>query len=161
MLHRMAPSRPGIAYLNKTDMRFRVTSIVDASVGKLIGSVTTKIEDCLMKELWSRDYGGGIEQFSAFFVSVDDDPLENEMFCMANNKAGRYKNLLTGKMVKFVGISIPVSPSIVLSAEPATLFRSFKGMLIEELAMPAYAMPKNFDRERLLADIKATLKTDE
>jgi hypothetical protein len=92
-----------------------------------------------------------------FFVSVDSDSLENKRYCLANNRASRYKDLLTHQVVKFVGIAIPVDPAIVLRLPQAELSALLEGQLLAELESPAYAMPRKFDRQRLLADIKAVL----
>ena len=138
-------------------MKLRITSITASKVGGLINSVTTALEDQLRPFIEPRDYGGGIQQFAVFFVSVDSDPLENERYCMANNRASRYKDLLTGQMVKFVGIAIPVDPETVLGSPPAELPKLLKVSLLDELGSPAYAMPKKFDRQRLLADLRAVL----
>ena len=138
-------------------MKLRVTSITASEVGELINSVAVRLEDQLRPVVEPNDYGGGIDQFVVFFVSVDSDPLENERYCTANNRASRYKDLLTGKMVKFVGIAIPVDPETVSGSPQAELPKILEGLLLDELESPAYAMPKKFDRQRLLADLKAVL----
>lgn len=138
-------------------MKLRVTSVTASEVGELINSVTTSLEDRLRPLVEQQDYGGGIQQFAVFFVSVDSDPLENERYCHANNRAGRYKDILTGKMVSFVGIAIPVDPKRVLSLPREALPEFLQGLLLEELEAPAYALPKKFDHQRLLADLTAVL----
>lgn len=138
-------------------MKLRVTSITASKVGELINSVTTRLEDRLRPVVEPNDYGGGIDQLAVFVVSVDSDPLENERYCIANNRASLYKDLLTSKMVKFVGIAIPVDPDTVLVSRQAELMKHLEGLLLGELESPAYAMPKKFDRQRLLADLKAAL----
>lgn len=138
-------------------MKLRVTSITASEVGELINSVTTGLEDRLRPVVELKDYGGGVEQFAVFFVSVDSDPIENERFCCVNNRAGRYKDMLTGKMVSFVGIAVPVDPQVVLSSPREALPQRLEGLLLDELESPAYAMPKKFDREHLLADLRAAL----
>lgn len=138
-------------------MKIRVTSIVAPEVRALVSSVTTGLEDRLSPVVEPNDYGGGIDQFAVFFVSVESDPLENERYCTANNRASRYKDLLTGNTVKFVGIAIPVDPETVLGSPQAELPHLLEGLLLDELESPAYAMPKKFDRQRLLTDIKAVL----
>jgi hypothetical protein len=138
-------------------MKLRVTSITTSEVGELINSVTTSLEDRLRPLIEQRDYGGGIQQFAVFFVSVDSDPLENERYCHANNRASRYKDILTGKMVSFVGIAIPVDPERVLTLSPEALPELLNGLLLEELEAPAYELPPKFDRLKLLTDIKAAL----
>ena len=60
-------------------------------------------------------------------------------------------------MVKFVGIAVPVDPETVLGSPQAELPKLLEGLLLAELESPAYAMPKMFDRQRLLADLKAAL----
>ncbi len=138
-------------------MQLRVTSITASEVGELINSVTTGLEDRLHPVVESKDYGAGVDQFAVFFVSVDSDPIENERYCCANNRAGRYKDMLTGKMVRFVGIAVPVDPHVVLSSPREVLPRRLEGLLLDELESPAYAMPKKFDRQRLLADLRSAL----
>lgn len=138
-------------------MKLRVTSITASEVGELINSVTTKLEDRLRPVVELKDYGGGIGQFAVFFVSVDPDPIENERYCAANNRTGRYKDLLTGKMVSFVGIAVPVDPHEVLNSSRETLPQVLEGRLLDELESPAYAMPQKFDRIHLLEDIRSAL----
>lgn len=138
-------------------MKIRVTSIVAPEVRALVSGVTTRLEDRFSPVVEPNDYGGGIDQFAVFFVSVDSDPLENERYCTANNRASQYKDLVTGKMVKFVGIAIPVDPETVLGSPHAELPKLLEGLLLDELESPAYAMPKKFDRLRLLADLNAVL----
>jgi hypothetical protein len=138
-------------------MKLRVTSITVSDVGEQINSVTTMLEDLLRPVVEAQDYGGGIEQFAVFFVSVDSDPVENERYCRANNRAGRYKDILTGKMISFVGLAIPVDPKTVLSSSREALQQILQGLLVAELETPAYTLPKKFNRQRLLADLKAAL----
>lgn len=138
-------------------MKLQITSITASEVGELINSVTTVLEDRLRPHIEPNNYGGGVDQFVVFFVSVDSDSLENERYCVANNRASRYKDLLTGQMVKFVGIAIPVDPETVLGSPQAELPKLLEELLLAELESPAYAMPKKFDRQRLLADFKVVL----
>jgi hypothetical protein len=138
-------------------MKLRATSVTVSDVGELINSFTTDLEDHLRPVVETQDYGGGVEQFAVFFVSVDTDPVKNERYCVANNRAGRYKDVLTGKVVSFVGLAIAVDPKTVLSSSRAALPQLLQGLLLEELESPPYAMPKKFDRQRLLADIRAAL----
>jgi hypothetical protein len=138
-------------------MRVIITGIVAPEVRAQIGSATTRLEERLGPILSILDYGGGIEQFSVFFVSVESDPFENERYCIANNRASRYKDFLTGKTVKFVGIAAPIDPEIVLASSEAELSKCLENLLLEELESPPYAMPKKFDRQRLLADLRVFL----
>ena len=139
-------------------MKLRITSITASEVGQLINRVTTTLEDRLRPLIESRDYGGGIQQFAVFFVSVDSDPLENERYCLANNRVSRYKDILTGEIVRFAGLAVPVDPAIVLSSSQKALPGILQGLLLEELAAPAYALPKKFDRQGLLADLQTALQ---
>lgn len=138
-------------------MKIRVTSITNSEVGELINNVTTRVEDQLRPAVELEDYGGGIEQLTVFFVSVDSDPIENERYCVANNRASTYRDMFSGKTVRFVGIAVPVDPQIVLSSSKEALARLMRDLLFDELTAPAYAMPKKFDRARLLADLKTAL----
>jgi hypothetical protein len=138
-------------------MKLRITSITTSEVGKPICEVTINLEDRLRPVVEQRDYGGGVQQFVVFFVSVDSDPLENERFCVANNRVGRYKDILTGKMVRFLGLAVPVDPSRVVKSTQESLGRLLQSLMLEELKDPAYALPKKFDRERLLTDFTAAL----
>jgi hypothetical protein len=138
-------------------MKLRVTSITASEVGELINSVTTSLEDRLRPLLEQRDYGGGIQQLALFYVSVDSDPLENERYCCTNNRVGRYKDILTGNMVSFVGIAIPIDPKRVLNSPREGLPKLLQGLLLEELEAPAYALPRKFESQRLVADLKAAL----
>lgn len=138
-------------------MKLRITSITISDVGALINEVTTYLEDLLRPSIEMRDYGGGIEQFVVFFVSVDNDPLETERRCVANNRASRYKGMVTGKMVSFVGLAVPVEPDLVLKTPRTELRKELVSLLLSELRDPPYAMPKKFERERLLTDFEALL----
>lgn len=138
-------------------MKLRITSITASEVGEVINGVTTGLEDRLRPLVEQRDYGGGIQQFVVFFVSVDSDPLENERYCIANNLTSKYKDILTGKMVSFVGIAIPVDPKRVLSSSKESLSGLLQDLLLEELEAPAYALPKKFDRQKLLTDLRMAL----
>lgn len=138
-------------------MKLRVTSVTTSSVGELINGVTTKLEDLLRPMLEQKDYGGGVEQFSAFYVSVGSDLEENRPYCQMHNRSGKYKDIVTGKMVSYVGIAIPVDPERVLTSSKEALPKLLHGLLLEQLAAPAYQLPKKFDSQRLLADLKAVL----
>lgn len=138
-------------------MKLRVTSITDSEVGKLINAITTALEDRLRPLLEPKQYGGGIEQLTIFFISVDSDPLENERYCSANNRSGRYKDMLTGKSVRYLGIAIPIDPQVVLSSSRAALHKLAESKLLETLETPPYAMPKQFDQKLLFSDVKAEL----
>ena len=138
-------------------MQLRITSITTPEVGKLISDVAVALEDRLHAYIESQDYGANIQQLAVFFVSVDSDPLENERYCVANNRASRYKDLLTGNMVKFVGVAVPVDPALVLRTSPEALPKILQNLLVDELAAPAYALPKKFDNRRLADDLSAAL----
>lgn len=138
-------------------MNLQITSITAPKVGELINGVTIALEDRLRPHIESCDYGGGIQQLVVFFVAGDSDPLENERYCRANNRSSRYKHMFTGQMVKFVGIAIPLDPATALRLQPNELTTLMKSRLLAELEAPAYAMPKKFDRERMLADFQAVL----
>lgn len=137
-------------------MKLRMTSITTPEVGAQINSVTTALEDQLCPLIESRQYGGGIQQF-AFFVSVDSDPRTNERICIASNRAGRYEHILTSETVRFVGLAVPVDPAIVLHSSPGSLPAILQGLFLDALATPAYALPEKFDRQGLLADLRAAL----
>lgn len=139
------------------EIKLRITSIAASEVGQLISNVTTVLEDRLRPHIEAQDYGADIEQFAVFFVSVDSDALENERYCVVNNRSSRYKHLLTGKMVKFVGIAVPVDPALVLQTSPEALHKILQDLLLEEMATPAYALPQKFDRQRLEADFRTAL----
>lgn len=138
-------------------MKLRITSITTSEVGEQINSGTTALEDQLRPLVESRQYGGAVQQFAVFFVSVDSDRQTNERICRANNRAGRYKDILTGQMVRFVGLAVPVEPSIVLRSSPGSLPAILQGLFLDALAAPAYALPQKFDRQGLLADLRAAL----
>ena len=138
-------------------MELRITCITAPDVGQLIGDVAIQLEDRLRSVVEPRDYGGGVDQFAVFFVSVDSDPIQNERYCVANNRIGRYKSPMTGQSVKFVGIAVPVDPGTVLDSPATTLPRMLERLFLDELQAPAYAMPRNFNREQLFADISAAL----
>lgn len=138
-------------------MKLRVTSVTASSVGELINGVTTSLEDLLRPMLEQKDYGGGVEQFSAFYVSVGPAPEENRPYCQMHNRSGKYKDIVTGKMVSYVGIAIPVDPERVLTSSKEALPKLLHGLLLEQLEAPAYQLPKKFDSQRLLADLKAVL----
>jgi len=138
-------------------MKLRITSITTSEVGERINSVTTALEDRLRPLVASREYGGDIQQLAVFFVSVDSDASANERYCIVNNRAGRYKDMLTGELVRFVGLAVAVDPAIVLSSSRGALPAILQGLLLDELAAPAYALPEKFDRQALLADLRAAL----
>lgn len=139
-------------------MQLRITSITSSEVGALISGITTVLEDRLCPIIEPNQYGTGIDLFVAFFVSVDSDPMENERYCFANNRSGRFKHMLTGETVRFVGIAVPVDPEIVLKHPSGKLSSLLQELFLEELASPAYVMPKRFERERLWHDISTALK---
>ncbi|HYE71114.1 MAG TPA: hypothetical protein VD932_06295 [Aquabacterium sp.] len=133
-------------------------SITATEVGEQVNSVAIALEDRLRPALASKNYGGGVEQFVVFIVSVDAHPLENERYCIANNRAGRYKDMMTGRMVSFVGIAVPVNPEAVRGSSSEGLDRHLHDLLLKELGSPAYAMPKAFDRQRLFEDVVLALR---
>lgn len=137
-------------------MKVRITSVTAPSVSAAIRAVTTALEDQLGLALEKKDYGGGVQQFSAFYVSVDSDLSQNQPYCQMHNRSGKYKDIVTGKMVGYVSLAVPVDPERVLSAAEA-LPKLLQDLLIEQLEQPTYQLPKNFDRELLLADVKAAL----
>lgn len=139
-------------------MKLRITSITASEVGELINSVSTALEDQLCPVIELRDYGGDIQQFIVFFISVDSDFLENERYCIANNRASQFKDRLTGKMVRYVGLAVPVNPAVVLDTPKEALKKNLQNLLLEELAAPPYAMPKKFNRQALLDDLRVALQ---
>ena len=64
---------------------------------------------------------------------------------------------MTGKTIKFVGIAVPIDPETVLASSEAELSKCLENLLLEELESPAYALPKKFDRQRLLVDLRVVL----
>ena len=134
-------------------MKLRITSITATEVGQLIGDVTTMLEDRLRPYIEPCEYGPGIDQVAVFFVSVDTDPVENERYCVANNRSSRYKDLFTGKMVTFVGLAVPVDPALVARTPVEALPQTLEDLFLDELAMPGYAMPTKFDRVRFERDV--------
>jgi len=60
-------------------------------------------------------------------------------------------------MIRFVGISVPVQPKQVLSLSGDASHKHLQELLLKELEVPAYSLPKKFDRLKLLADIKMAL----
>lgn len=138
-------------------MKLRITSITTSEVGSLISGVTTKLEDRLCPTIDNQDYGGGIHQFALFFVSVDTDPLENEVYCRANNRISKYKDIATGKMVSFISVAIPVDPKCVLSMSHDMLYELFEQLLLDKLKSPPHEFPKRFDQQKLYEDIKVAL----
>lgn len=139
-------------------MQLRITSITSSEVGALISGITTALEDRLCPLIEPNQYGTGIDQFVAFFVSVDSDPVANERYYIANNRSGRFQHMLTGETGRFVGIAVPVDPQIVLKYPPGKLSSHLEELFLDELASPAYVMPKRFERERLWHDISTALK---
>jgi hypothetical protein len=138
-------------------MKLRITSITNSEVGAQINSVTTALEDQLRPLVESRQYGGAIQQFAVFFVSVDSDRQTNERICGANNRSGRYKDTLTGEIVHFVGLAVPVDPAIVLHSSPGSLPAILQGLFLDALAARVHALPQKFDGQELLADLRAAL----
>ena len=136
-------------------MRLRITSITTPEVGQLVGNLTTMLEDRLRPSIETQDYGTGIAQFVVFFVSVDSDLLENERYCVANNRCSRYKDLVTGEIVKFIGLAVPIDPALILRTPEEALPGILGSLLLDEVAIPAYALPRTFDRPRLAADLRA------
>jgi hypothetical protein len=138
-------------------MKLRITSVVAPEVRELVSSITIPLEDQLRPIIEARDYGGGIRQFVIFIVSVDADTIENERYCQANNRAGRYKDLSTEEMVKFVGLAVPVNPQLVLSSSKEELLKEMKKLIFYELESPKYKMPEKFDMNKFISDLRAAL----
>jgi hypothetical protein len=113
-------------------MKLRITSITTPEVGEQVNNVTTALEDRLRPFIESREYGGCIREFAVFFVSVDPDTLANERFCIANNRASRYKDILTGEIVRFVALAVPVDPAIVLHSSREALPGVLQRLLLDE-----------------------------
>lgn len=139
-------------------MILQITSITGSETGELINGITTTIENQLRPLVEPRNYGGDIQQFIVFFVSVDSDPIENERYCRANNRSSRYKDLLAGETKRFVGLAVPVDPAVVMSSSQEALSGILRSLLLNALAAPAYAMPKKFDRLGVLADFRTALQ---
>jgi hypothetical protein len=140
-------------------MKFRVTSITAPEVGAWINDAVIGLQNRLSPTLDSKDYGGDIGQFVVSFVSVDSDRLENERYCIANNRSSRYKDILTGKMVKFVGIAVPVDPEIFMGLSDEALMPFLEGALLRELEDPSYALPKIFQRLAVFKDIRLSFSS--
>jgi hypothetical protein len=94
-------------------MKVRITSVTAPGIGEQISDATTALEDALGAKLENQDYGGGIEQFSAFYIAVDSDLAANGVYCKMHNKSGKYKDVVTGKLVRYVAIAIPLDPKCV------------------------------------------------
>lgn len=136
-------------------MRIEVTSVAHSEVHGLVCDITNLLEDELRPMIKDCDYGGGVQLFVVSFISVSSDPLDNKRFCVGNNHTGRYKCHFTGETVRFVKIAVPVDPKIVLSTPRSELLKLFEALLVEELIEPAYALPKKFNRQQLLLDLKS------
>lgn len=119
-----------------------------------VSAVATALEERFRPLIEAGDYDGGIGQFVVLFVSVETDPLENERYCIANNCVSRYKDFVTGAFVRYISIAIPVDPGLVLQSSNDHLTDIFMEKLLAELADPAFAMPKKFNRLQLLADFQ-------
>jgi len=138
-------------------MKIRITSVTAPSVSEPIRNITTVFEARLRTALVEKDYGGGVEQFSVFYISVDSDPTENDQYCKMHNKYGKYKDILTKKMVSYVGIAIPIDPQLILKLSVEKQSQLLAESLLKQLENPSYQFPKKFDYLRLLVDLKSLL----
>jgi hypothetical protein len=75
-----------------------------------------------------------------------------------NNRASRYKDIATGNMIRFLSIAVPVDPGCVLNLSQEALFELLKNSLFKELVTPAYALPKKFNLQKVLIDLRVALE---
>ena len=140
-------------------MKIRITSVTAPSVGKSINDVTTTLEDFLSPAFQGKQYGGNIEQLTVFYVSVESEPSENFQYCQKHNRSGKYKDVLSGKMVSYIGLAVPINPDQVIDEGPPLLRALLIQGLFTELEHPPYQFPRNFDRQRFLDDLRLALDT--
>lgn len=140
-------------------MRLRITSITTPNVAERIRNVTVSLEDFLRPILMPKDYGGEIDQFCVIFLAfeVDSSSGETQAYYLGHNRSGKYKDFITGEVIRHVTIAIPVSIEQVLSASRDELRGVLEDLLMKELASPSYKLPKKFERERLLSDLTEVL----
>lgn len=136
------------------NMKIRVTSVAAAEVGEKITDVTNAMEDLVGPHMAKSDYGAGVEQVSIFYISIGSDLATNLPFCQAHNKAGRYKDPFSGRMVKYVGIAVPLDFEVVQKASPEALNALCWSSLFQTMEALPYSWPKDFDHARLLRDLR-------
>lgn len=136
-------------------MRIRITSITTPNVAEKIRNITVYLEDFLRPILAPKDYGGEVDQFCVIFLAFEVDPSseETQAYYRGHNRSGRYKDFITGEVVRHVTIAIPVSIEQVLSTSRDELRGVLEDLLMKELASPSYKFPKKFERERLFSDL--------
>jgi hypothetical protein len=134
-------------------MKIRITSVTAPGVSEQIRNITTVFEDRLQSDFVNKSFDG-IEQFSVFYIVVDSDPSGNALYCKMHNKSGKYKDIATGKMISYVGIAIPIDPDLILKLPAENLRRHLWELLLKQLEEPPYLLPKNFNVQRLLNDLK-------
>lgn len=127
------------------------------TVSEPIRNVTRDFEDLVGPAFSDKSYGG-VEQFSAFYIAVDADPSENAVFCQMHNRSGKYKDFVTGKMVSYVAIAIPVDINSVSGMSKDKLADVLWELLVKEVEHPSYALPKKFDIRGFLDDLKKLKK---
>ena len=138
-------------------MKMRVTSVTNSEVGQSINAVSVWLEDTLAPAFADKEYGAGVEQLSIFFVSVSHDFEENHPFCVMHNRQGRYKDIFSGKSVRYVSFAVPVNPDELLKKSSSERPGFLTTLLLRELSAPPYELPKSFDYPRLYDDLKRVL----
>jgi len=139
-------------------MRFRVTSAAGSQEGAWLSDVTVNLEDQLNSELGTLEFGSGIGQFTMVVVSVYDEPEPNEEWCRAHRKLATAKNPLTGEVVRYLSVAVPVAPSAVLAAKDAALLTALvAASAVTVLAERPARLPAGLDFARLSAAVTSAL----
>ncbi len=137
-------------------MRFKITSHV-GDVNHNLFTVMSTLQEWLNAALSDGDFGDGIEQFTFIIVSVVDDISENEKWAKTHNRLGRYKDHFTSELVRYISISVELSPSSIASTELNNLYYLVSNAITNRLLSRPKRLPKNFDFTRCANAITATL----
>lgn len=137
-------------------MKVRVTCITDGIVGRRVSDASVLLEDALTPPLSVRDYAAGVEQFSVFFIAIDD-PDRAQQYQKGHDRVGRYKHLVTGNSVKFlsVGVILDYEPARILSA--SELPRYLGSSLCARMGSVPAHVPGSFEWRLLSEDIRDAL----
>lgn len=128
--------------------------MVDEEVAACIRSVTTSLEDYFVRHFDGKDYGGGIGQFVFVVVSIGSDFAQIEKTLNDFSKTGRYKDMLTGKSVKYISFSIALDPSSAMREPSNKIVHKVCNLMLHQLNSPCIDIPAKFNYEAFTADFK-------
>lgn len=116
------------------------------------------MEDWLNASLSDGKFGDSVEQFIVVAIAVDNDSQENLRWAKSHDKAGRYKNPITGEGVRYISSAVVLPPSKVQELGQESTLSFLCAATIRRLALRPKRVPKGFDYERCAKAVSLALQ---